>query len=150
MYLTLRIVLKANERASISLRLVLMVLGDGLVPGAGTRRWGVLCRGHLAVGLCHILSFTAVAQHAQRAGKEGRRYLGSETTFPCYLLTWTSSFARDDDAQQERRNGFSAIATMLSLFSSLCVSFCSAAVRGARAPRGRRQAGLLFVFGFPS
>ena len=65
-------------------------------------------------------------------------------------LRWTSSFARDDDAQQERRNGFSAIATMLSLFSSLCVSFCSAAVRGARAPRGRRQAGLLFVFGFPS
>ena len=38
------------------------------------------------------------------------------TTFPCYLLTWTSSFARDDGAQQERRNGFSAIATMLPLF----------------------------------
>ena len=74
----------------------------------------------------------------------------SETTFPPYLLRWTSSFARDDDAQQERRNGFSAIATMLSLFPSLCVSFCLAAVRGARASRGRRQAGLLFVFGFPS
>ena len=70
----------------------------------------------------------------------------SETTFPCYLLTWTSSFARDDDAQQERRNGFSAVATMLSLFPSLCVSFCLAAVRGARASRGRRQAVLLFVF----
>ena len=72
------------------------------------------------------------------------------STFPPYLLRWTSSFARDDDAQQERRNGFSAIATMLPLFSSLCVFFCSAAVRGARAPRGRRQAGLLFVFEFPS
>ena len=70
--------------------------------------------------------------------------------FPCYLLTWTSSFARDDDAQQERRNGFSAIATVMSLFHSLCVSFCLAAVRGARASRGKRQAGLLFVFGFPS
>ena len=70
----------------------------------------------------------------------------SETTFPCYLLTWTSSFARDDGAQQERRNGFSAIAAMLPLFPPLCVSFCLAAVRGARASRGRRQAGLLFVF----
>ena len=54
-------------------------MGDGLVPGAGTRRWGVLCPGHLAVG--HVLSFTAVAQHAQRAGKEGRRQLGGKPPF---------------------------------------------------------------------
>ena len=70
----------------------------------------------------------------------------SETTFPCDLLTWTSNFARDDDAQQERRNGFFfAIVTVMSLFPSLCVSLCLAAVRGAWASRGKRQAGLLFV-----
>ena len=154
MYLALWIVLKANERASISLRLVLMVLGDGLVPGAGTRRWGVLCRGHLAVGLCHILSFTAVAQYAQRAGKEGRRWLGVK---PPFRLTCSGGQVVLREMTTLSRNGETAF--LLSplcchLFFSLCVSFCSAAVRGARAPRGRRQAGmhfvLLLVFGFPS
>ena len=85
---------------------------------------------------------------AQRHSQKQVAKFLSITTFPPYLLRWTSSFARDDGAQQERRNGFSAIATMLPLFSSLCVSFCSAAVRGARAPRGRRQAGLLLSLGF--
>ena len=128
---------------------VLVVLGDGLVPGAGTRRWGVLCRGHLAVGLSHILSFTEVAQHAQRAGKEGRRKLGVKLLF---RVTCSHGQVVLREMAMLSRNGETAF-----LLSPLCFhcflpwvfSFClAAAVRGARASRsrGRRQAGLLFVF----